>query len=465
MTTGVLPGEPIDVPMKYHVQDNGYYCSAACAQMVLRSIGAAIFDQGDLDTDIRDGTAPDPVGWRGGPDGMELAMRRRNPPGRSKNFAAIDVRAQPTLERNIVWALCDPGVASLVPVFQNFHWVAVSGCVVDRKPARYDDNYDVIGFLINNPQPEIKLHIPRPHNDGDDCGRLDGLGLFDGLRWIDQQTWRNDYLIKVPKGKWAEKYVAVIDPDDTFGGPPMDDPEPDALHDAGSDREHGIELTPDDAVRWAISGLKQRRLDRIEPWKSAIGGQLDDLRTGEAYLVERLDIPDQYYYLVLIETPAGGRPVAVTVGAASGEFRESAAVPDPTGVALPDISYQAVLNRLQRNHGFHKVLTDDSGSSGGNGPQPEHGWHSERVYLGEDAARLHPYPLWEPHLVWRPCLQSSSPFHPFYLFEAAGKSLYIRVDLVGPGYAQEDKYAEVVGFTGMDTVLGFTDLDYETTGA
>ena len=40
-----------DLAVKYHQQDTDYYCGAACAQMVLDSIGAGTLNQDDLYAD------------------------------------------------------------------------------------------------------------------------------------------------------------------------------------------------------------------------------------------------------------------------------------------------------------------------------------------------------------------------------------------------------------------------------
>ncbi len=38
-----------------------------------------------------------------------------------------------------------------------------------------------------------------------------------------------------------------------------------------------------------------------------------------------------------------------------------------------------------------------------------------------------------PHLVWQPCLESLSPYYPFYMFTIGGHRLYVRID--GPVFA------------------------------
>jgi hypothetical protein len=37
-----------DLSVAYHQQDTDYYCGAACAQMVLNSIGTDVLNQDDL---------------------------------------------------------------------------------------------------------------------------------------------------------------------------------------------------------------------------------------------------------------------------------------------------------------------------------------------------------------------------------------------------------------------------------
>ena len=50
-----------------------------------------------------------------------------------------------------------------------------------------------------------------------------------------------------------------------------------------------------------------------------------------------------------------------------------------------------------------------------------------RLLVRKDAVCMYP------HLVWRPCRESLSPYFPFYMFTVGGHRLYVRID--GPVFA------------------------------
>ena len=59
-----------------------------------------------------------------------------------------------------------------------------------------------------------------------------------------------------------------------------------------------------------------------------------------------------------------------------------------------------------------------------------------RIDLGHERGRLlvrKEAVCMYPHLVWRPCLESLSPYSPFYLFTVGTHHIYVRID--GPVFA------------------------------
>ena len=73
-----------DLSVAYHQQDTDYYCSAACAQMVLDSIGTGLLNQNDLYnyTHSHSTTESD---WYSGPDGVLWTMNNLKPPSPTFN--------------------------------------------------------------------------------------------------------------------------------------------------------------------------------------------------------------------------------------------------------------------------------------------------------------------------------------------------------------------------------------------
>ena len=85
--------ESLAVP--YHQQDTDYYCGAACAQMVLDSLGAGLLDQNVLYNDNHSHSTTE-AGWYTGPDGLQWTMHNWSLPRR---------RAPRTTDRTILCCL------------------------------------------------------------------------------------------------------------------------------------------------------------------------------------------------------------------------------------------------------------------------------------------------------------------------------------------------------------------------
>lgn len=59
-----------NLAVSYHQQDTDYYCGAACAQMVLDSLGAGLLDQNQLYNDNHSHSTTE-AGWATAPDGLQ----------------------------------------------------------------------------------------------------------------------------------------------------------------------------------------------------------------------------------------------------------------------------------------------------------------------------------------------------------------------------------------------------------
>jgi hypothetical protein len=187
-------------------------------------------------------------------------------------------------------------------------------------------------------------------------------------------------------GKWPEKYFVICDPDD-----PMEAPDT-ALESAGPLREDA----PTSIMR-ANQGLIDFGLRSPDPW----GGGFDFTQEGDPLLVEREDLdPPQYYYLVPFRRPNGEVPLVVNVSAHErGGVNGSISVPGTT-------HFSQIVDRETVRQQFAGIAAEAIGHSG-------------------------PLRLYE-YLVWRPCIESLSPYWPFYRFDAEGPdgeiSVYVRID-------------------------------------
>ena len=128
---------------------------------------------------------------------------------------------------------------------------------------------------------------------------------------------------------------------------------------------------------------------------------LADARPASALLVQELDEPDSYYYIVSFLQ--GGRETArVMIDAADGELLEVAAVSESGGALQPYVTPAAALDRLH--------------AEGAKVPE------SDRFQIRPGLVGQHPV------LVWKPCGQSSSPFLPFYQYSVGDSFVYYRLD-------------------------------------
>jgi hypothetical protein len=162
-------------------------------------------------------------------------------------------------------------------------------------------------------------------------------------------------------------------------------------------------ITPQDANEFAAMGLKEYYLAESEFGSAA-------LRTGKAgqpLLVQRLDRPNDFYYLTPWEQD--GRIAAlIDVDARFGIFKSLRVLTEPTqdwgiGGEAGKRLRQALARTLDG-----KVFD-----------------------LAEERGRVRVYPgtyCIPPVLVWKPCRESWSPHLPFYRVVVGNYSLYVRID-------------------------------------
>lgn len=134
-------------------------------------------------------------------------------------------------------------------------------------------------------------------------------------------------------------------------------------------------------------------------WKNALSGALPSTQT--AILVQRLDHPDDYYYIVAFES--GGRTTArMAIGGRDAQLLRCNAI-SRAGSRLPPFVTPT------------GVLKSREGKPFGIGPARER-------LMRRAAVGVHPV------LVWKPCAESRSPLLPFYLLTVGDTVSYLRVD-------------------------------------
>ncbi|HXN47461.1 MAG TPA: hypothetical protein VN893_12520 [Bryobacteraceae bacterium] len=392
-----------DLSVSYHQQDTDYYCGAACAQMVLDQIGAGLLGQDGLYAENHSHSTTE-SGWSTAPDGLQYTMNDQTPPGNPTGlphghpYFVIDAEPnEDTVSRAIVWTIHNWRVAPIAMVYHSQHWIVVRGYTASAAPSSFSDpSYSISGFDVNNPWPPVpswytpSLAPPPPHSGSDGCGSGGDRGVVD--EHLSYAVWQSTYMTGIDFGHWLGQYVAICDPD-----PPPSHP---GVRPFAQERmrSEGL-LSAEMAVKRAQEGLSVYGLDQRKNY----AGVLRRGRPGTPVLVERLDHPDQFYYVVPVTEDERTAPLAIVVDAITGIYLQSAINPKPGETVFTAIGRDAVLETIA---GRVVELPNRVG----------------RLQIRPEALCFYP------RLVWKPCRESLSPYYPFYMFTAGAYHVYVRSD-------------------------------------
>jgi hypothetical protein len=382
--------------VQMHQQDTDYYCGAACAQMVLETIGAGLLDQDDLYADNHSHSTLDAgVNWATAPDGLQWTLLDRRPPAFTNYFALYALDTEDLISRKLCWTIHHYRVAPIALVYGWAHWIVVRGYTASAHPASSADNsYTIDAFDINNPWPPTPsfytpaLAPPPPHDAADGCGTGGDRGVAN--EHVTYATWQSTYMTGVPGGYWNGKFVAVCDPEPPAqrGGP---------MRAAPKRRGKGELLASRAVADLAVAGLEQYGLYERKEWRAA----LSKAKAQPGVIAQRLDRIDSYYALVPFAT--NGRLVAfAAVDGRWGDYMQA--------VLLPRA--QRARSRLTLEQAFKSIV----------GKRIDLGERKGRLRVRKEAVCMYP------HLVWRPCLESLSPYYPFYMFTVGNERIYVRID-------------------------------------
>lgn len=388
------------LPMTYHQQDTNYYCGAACAQMVLHSFNLPLADQNVL-YDENHAHSLLERDWYTGPDGLAWTMRRYDPGNHDFGLSALE--QEEDISRKIARTIQTEDTPSIALVLDWKHWIVVHGYTATA-PADATGNFTIQSFDVNNPWPPVPSFFnfqppvpppPPPHGVDDGCGS----GVLRGLAQqnISYLEWQRTYMIGVPAGYWAGKFIAL-----TGQKAPLRPAMPTGLRLARriSKRKPTRKLLkPSAAIKLALLGLKEHGLTKRRNYASV----LDQTRTGEPLLVQRLDRLDSFYYIIPRKDKSGAIAMVIAVDAVTGDYLESAVRSASSGGIFPMLDPQEARARVI---GHAIDMPDKQG----------------RLVIRKQAAQLYP------HLVWRPCRESLSPFCPFYMFTVGREHIYVGLD-------------------------------------
>lgn len=390
----------------YHQQDTDYYCGAACAQMVLDSVGTGLLGQDGLYVDNHSHSTTE-SGWATAPDGLTWTLNAHAPaapPGPphfgAYNFTLFALDNEDAISRKIVWTIHNYQVAPVAMVYHAQHWIVVRGFTASAAPSNYADvGYMISGFDVNNPWPptpswyQPALAPPPPHANGTDgCGAGGDRGIVN--EHLSYAAWQSTYMTGIDFGHWNGKFVAVCDPE-----PPPDRRGARVHPDTGRFAYRDELIEPRVAVERAQRSLEAYGLAERASYR-------DVLRRADfgqkPSLVQRLDRPDTFYYVV----PAGNgetNPFAVIVDAKTGEYLQS---------AIHTEKFGSVFQLRERDEVAERVI----------GSVVELPDRKGRIRVRPEATCHYPT------LVWKPCRESLSPYYPFHLFTVGNDRIYVRSD-------------------------------------
>ena len=375
----------------YHQQDTDYYCGAACAQMVLHTVGEPLLSQDGLYNDNHSHTI-EPNNWSTPPDGLQWTLNNLQS---TKYFALDSADSEDTISRILCCTIEFYNVAPIALVENGNHWVVVHGYTASARPSSFGDlSYTISSFDINDPWPPTPTPgPPPPHSDGDVCGTGGARGVASSN--VSYNTWREDYMTANQFGaQWLGKYVAVCDPHPppAFGPRPLPERgrrfDGERLLDARFAQEQFRDILHE-------SGLLAR-----PQWSEL----LDGVRPIDPVLVQRLDRPDSYYWIVPAVDEQKGLRAAIRFDARFGNYQQAIAVRHlhPQAPMFGFGNAEEVVEHVLAQ----RLELPDSGG---------------RLVVRREGLSVHRC------LVWRPCRQSLSPFYPFRMVSIGALRLYVRI--------------------------------------
>jgi hypothetical protein len=379
-----------ELAVGYHQQDTSYYCGAACAQMVLHTVGQPLLSQDDLYNDNHSHSV-EPNSWSTPPDGLQWTLNNLQSAG--KYFALDSLDAEDAISRMLCWTIHYWKVAPIALVEGGNHWVVVHGYTASAAPTSWDDlTYTISSFDINNPWPPTPTPAPPPpHSDGDVCGSGGIRGVADTN--VSYTSWQTDYMTANQYGtQWLGKYVAVCDPHPppVYGARPL--PERPRFFD-GSRLIDAREAKDSALARVQETGLLER-----ESWWNIFNG----VETGNPILVQRLDRPDSYYWIVPASDSEGGLRAAVSIDARFGDYQSALSLHEADAAlfgfrdAVEVVAH--VANQRIALPGYAGLLN-----------------------LRPEGTSVHSA------YVWKPCCESLSPFYPFRMVTIGSLRIYVRI--------------------------------------
>lgn len=374
------------LPFQYFQMQTNVDCGAACAKMVLKKIGSGNISQSRLYRNINSFNTGDTLGWFSSPDGLEDEMNNRIPQGSNYQFNLLTEGSKTTISRKIIWHIHNDNVACIALVFGRDHWIIVKGYDTNADPSsEQDTSYTISGLWIRDPQP------------GSLGGSTEG--------YIEFGDWKRTYMTGVTGGIWDNKFLAVCDPS------PASDEEQESEKpsqykqikgNGKKNKKNSVVnkiIPPKTAVKMAMKALKDRGFLKLEFLKET----LKAVKPGKPVLVQLLDNPNEYYFIVPLMGTSGRVHSLISIDGLNPTFKQASFATDPKN----PINF-----KLLSNAEIFKLL----------GKQVNLKKHKMVLNINPEGVGIYPC------LVWKPCLESLSPYLPFHMIIIGDYRIYIRID-------------------------------------
>ena len=386
-----------NLAVQMHQQDTDYYCGAACAQMVLETIGAGLLDQDDLYADNHSHSTLDAgVNWATGPDGLQWTLMDRRPPAFTNYFALYALDTEDLISRKMCWTIHHYQVAPIALVYGWAHWII--GARLHRERASCQlGGQQLYDRRLRHQQPVAAA--PELRHAGP-CT----AAAAQRRRWLRHR--------RRPRHRQRARDVRdlAIDVHDRRARRPLERQVCRRLRSGAAGPARRPAARSAEAARqgrtartkavaeFAVAGLK-----RVRPVRAQGLGRrrCAKPRHNPVCWCSASTGSTAYYVLVPFETSRGTVAFAAVDGR-WGDYMQAVLLPKP----------QSARSRLTLEQAFKLIV----------GKRVDLGGRKGRLLVRKEAVCMYP------HLVWRPCLESLSPYYPFYMFTVGNDRIYVRID-------------------------------------
>jgi hypothetical protein len=383
-----------------HQQDSPDYCGPASAQMVLNYLKAGLISQEDLYRVGSMGSIPAKWGtnWSTDPDALKHMLYSY------QSQCSYEIMVENTIKAtigNILLALIDSRSPVPILVLNEQHWIVITGALTKEEPVP-GGVCAFLGFYINDPDPtcprafDRNLPPPPPHDDKDTCGSGGVYGNACNSFITYDKMLHNTYLTGWYDPSTGTKRHIFLASTKVVNHLKLNGP------------LHHVYESPGDLVE--IEKIKDRLVDELNIYgltqNEKFNMSLTNASPSTPTLVQRLDQPGEYYYLVPMEKNKAITSMAIVDGM-TGTLQAFSAYTDPIDYPI-----------ITREKALEKVMEEPIDMGKGIG----------RLMFREGTFSFHPV------MVWKPCKESMSPYYPFYMFTIGDKQVYM--DCRGIIYSQ-----------------------------